>query len=117
MLAQHVRWAGWAREVPAAPVAHEPRRVAASVATVAGGPGRHPAECGVPHAAALLFRAVIDEAIIPRNAGRLLVLMGLLGGLIVLHLLGEIAREYFAARAAARLLAPLRLRTFEHLQR
>src|SRR5438477_7676592 len=65
----------------------------------------------------LLFRAVIDEAIIPRNAGRLLVLMGLLGGLIVLHLLGEIAREYFAARAAARLLARLRLRTFEHLQR
>jgi ATP-binding cassette, subfamily B, bacterial len=64
----------------------------------------------------LLSRAVIDEGILPRDLARLAWLIALLAGLVLLRLVGEIAREYFASCAGASFLAGLRLRLFDHLQ-
>jgi len=65
----------------------------------------------------LAFRAIIDEAILPRDMHRLGQLMLFLSALVVLRLIGEVAKEYVAARVGAAAMNGLRLRIFDHLQR
>jgi len=65
----------------------------------------------------LTWRAIIDEAILPRDMHRLGQLMLFLCGLVLVRLIGEVAKDYFAARAGATVMNALRLRIFDHLQR
>src|SRR3954468_8115318 len=65
----------------------------------------------------LTWRTIIDDAILPRDMHRLGQLMLFLVGLVLLRLIGEVAKEYFAARAGASVMNALRLRLFDHLQR
>src|SRR5262245_11480785 len=65
----------------------------------------------------LTFRAIIDEAILPRDMNRLWQLMVFLSSLVILRLVGEVAKEYVAARVGAAVMNGLRIRIFDHLQR
>lgn len=64
----------------------------------------------------LLFRDIIDEAILPRDTRRLGELMLFLSSLVLLRLLGEVGKEYFSTRVAATVMSELRLKMFNHLQ-
>src|SRR6185436_17197687 len=57
------------------------------------------------------------EAILPRDMHRLAQLMWFLSALVILRLIGEVAKEYVAARVGAAVMNGLRLRLFDHLQR
>ena len=64
----------------------------------------------------LVFRAIIDEAILPRDMHRLGQLMVVLASLVALRLVGEVAKEYYGARLGAAIMSGLRLKLFDHLQ-
>jgi ATP-binding cassette subfamily B protein len=64
----------------------------------------------------LIFKAIIDEAIMPRDANRLLELVVALTLLVVLRMLGEFGKEYLAAWAGTRAMNELRLRLIHHFQ-
>src|SRR2546422_11695506 len=64
----------------------------------------------------LIFRAVVDDAILPGDGQRLLVLVSLLAGLVLLRLTAEVVKEYAAARVGSGVLSDLRIRLFAHLQ-
>src|SRR4051812_33889771 len=64
----------------------------------------------------LVFRAIIDDAILARDMHRLGQLMLLLFSLVALRLVGEVAKEYCGARLGAAVMNSLRLKMFDHLQ-
>ena len=65
----------------------------------------------------LLLRALIDDAIVARNARLAAVLIAAMVGLLLLHGLGDLANHYLVARVVASVMSDLRLKIFTHLQR
>ncbi|PYQ01265.1 MAG: hypothetical protein DMF82_19720, partial [Acidobacteria bacterium] len=64
----------------------------------------------------LLLRALLDDAIVPGNAGLAALLIAAMVGLLLLHALGDLANHYLVARVVASVMSDLRLRIFTHLQ-
>jgi ATP-binding cassette, subfamily B, bacterial len=65
----------------------------------------------------LLLKALVDEAVIPRNHHRAGVLLVALAALLALDAVSELANHYLLARVGSRVGNDLRLRLLEHFQR
>jgi ATP-binding cassette, subfamily B, bacterial len=65
----------------------------------------------------LLYKRIIDEAVMAGDWHRLLRLLVVLAGLLVMRFAGEFAREYAASRVGVTIANGLRARVFDHLQR
>jgi ATP-binding cassette, subfamily B, bacterial len=65
----------------------------------------------------LLLAKLVDDGILPRNAGLSAALIGALVALVALTTVGDLLTQYLCARIAAYTLADMRLHLFDHLQR
>ena len=65
----------------------------------------------------LLLRALVDDAVIPRDAQRATRLVAALAVLLTLDAVMELANHYLSARVGARVSNDLRARMLEHFQR
>jgi ATP-binding cassette subfamily B protein len=64
----------------------------------------------------LIYRAIIDDGILPGNASLVIRLAILIGGLGVLDAAFGLAQTYLAARIGAAVVVSLRTRLYEHIQ-
>src|SRR5262249_27747098 len=64
----------------------------------------------------LLFQAIIDDAIVPHDLGRLYLLLGLLAGGAVVATTAGFVQDVAYARAGVAVLNAMRLRLFSHVQ-
>ena len=65
----------------------------------------------------LIYRAIIDDGILPGNASLVIRLAILIGGLGVLDAAFGLAQTYLAARIGAAVVVSLRTRLYQHIQR
>jgi len=65
----------------------------------------------------LLLRALVDEAVIPRDHARAVFLIVALAALLAVDAVSELANHYLIARVGGRVTNDLRLRMLEHFQR
>jgi ATP-binding cassette subfamily B protein len=67
-------------------------------------------------ALALSFKFLIDDAIVPRDNGRLVLILSALAGFAVVYALVGIGRDYLYARVGTSVVNDIRLRLFRHVQ-
>ncbi|MDP8923449.1 MAG: ATP-binding cassette domain-containing protein [Chloroflexota bacterium] len=65
----------------------------------------------------LIYRAIVDQAIVPADAERLAFLVAPLAALLGVRFVGELGRDYVAGRLAAAAVGDLRVAIFNHCQR
>ncbi|MBV9578282.1 MAG: ABC transporter ATP-binding protein [Chloroflexi bacterium] len=65
----------------------------------------------------ILLAILIDDGILPRNAGVAALVIGVLLALLVLTAIGDLFTQYLSARIAAEVIGDVRLHIFDHLQR
>lgn len=65
----------------------------------------------------MLFRSIMDDAVVKNDMGRLVLLIGLLLSLLIFQAAANLVREYLSARLGASLMGDQPIRLFRHLQR